>query len=262
MSVQTYVDQARTRARAEREAVVAKVDAIDEFVARVRDLSTAPAPSSGTETVATGGRLVQVRSASEDRCQTVRAAFAETVRPHSVADLDSSEPLLETIRQELSDDVAVALEPTTDTSFTGALKRAVLAEAATCRAGADVLRQALEREGGHLETAGEAVDDITGWIADADEKPLTDLGFEGLQRRHEALARHRDRCERLAAQRQAFLDETTSEGVEAGVRHRNLIRYLYRDLPVDHPLLATVASLDDACAECQRAVRQHLIRRA
>jgi hypothetical protein len=31
---------------------------------------------------------------------------------------------------------------------------------------------------------------------------------------------------------------------------------------VDHPLLVTIARLEDACAECQRAVRRHLIRRA
>jgi hypothetical protein len=259
--VRTDVDEARTRVRAEREAVDAKLDAIDEFVDRIGDLSTAPAPSTAETTAAAGG-LVRVESTAEDRCRAVRTAFAETIRPHSVADVDDPEPLLETIRSELSDTIAVALAPTTDASFTAGLERAIRSAATTRRAEADVLRRALGREEAHLEAAGEVVDDVVGWIADADETPLTDLGFEALQRRHGTLARHRDRCDRLAERRQAFLRETTTEGVDAGIRHRDLVPYLYGELPVDHPLLATVARLDDACAECQRAVRRHLVRRA
>jgi hypothetical protein len=262
MPVRTHVDQARTRVRAERAAVDGKLDAIDEFVDRVEDLPTEPRPSPGTETIATGGGLVRAESATEDRGRTVRTAFAETIRPHSVADVDDSEALLETIRNELSDGIAVALAPSTDVSFTETLERAILSEAATLRAETDILRQAIVREESHLDRVGEAVDGITEWIAEADETPLTDLGFGALQRRHETLARHRDRCDELAERRQAFLRETTSEGVEVGIRHRRLVPYLYRELPVDHPLLATVARLDDACAACQRAVRQHLVRRA
>jgi len=112
-----------------------------------------------------------------------------------------------------------------------------------------------------LEAAGETVEEITGWIVDTDETPLTDLGFQGLRRRHEALARHRDRCEELATQRQEFLERTTSRSAEAGIRHRSLVPHLDQEFPMDHPLLVTVARLDDACAECQRAVRRHLVRR-
>jgi hypothetical protein len=262
MPVQTHIDRARTRVRTEREAVDAKLDAIDAFVDRIGDLPTESIPSATTETITTRGGLVRVESANEDRCRTVRTVFAETIRPHSVADVDDSEPLLETVRSQLSDGIAVALAPTTDTSFTAELKQAILSAAATLRAETDVLRQALVREDARLDTAGETVDEITAWIAEADETPLIDLGFEALQQRHETLARHRDRCAQLTEQRQAFLQETTNEGVDIGIRHQRLIPYLYQEFPVDHPLLATFVQLDDACATCQRAVRQHLIRRA
>jgi hypothetical protein len=261
MSVQTYVDQARRRVQAEREAVAAKLAAIDGFVERIGDLSTASTPST-TEAIAAGGGLVRAESATEDRCRTVRTVFADTIRPHSVADVDESEPLLATIRSEFSDGVAVALAPTTETAFTAELKRAVLSEAAARRAETAVLRRALDREAGHLEAAGETVDDVTGWIADADETPLTDLGFEALQQRHETLARHRTRCDTLAERRQVFLNGTTNEGADTGIRHRVLVPYLYQEFPVDHPLLATAARLDATCAECRRAVRAHLVRRA
>jgi hypothetical protein len=261
MPVRTHIDQARTRVQAERETVDAKLDAIDGFMDQIGDLSTAPTPST-TEPITAGGELVRAESTPEDRCRTARTVFAETIRPHSVADVDDPESLLETIRSELSEGIAVALAPTTDTGFTAELKRAIISEAATLRAETDVLRQALVREDDHLETAGEAVDEITGWITDADETPLTDLGFGALQQRHETLARHRNRCDELAKQRQGFLKETTNEGIDVGIRHQTLVPYLYQEFPVDHPLLVTLARLDDACAECQRAVRKHVIRRA
>lgn len=188
--------------------------------------------------------------------------FAETIRPHSVADLDDPESLLETIREEFTDAVAVALAPTTEASFTPELKQMVLAEAQSRRAEATALQNALERENTHLNEAAAAVDDIIGWIVNANETPLIDLGFDALQQRHEILASHRASCEDVARDRQEFLKETTNNGVDAGVRHRSLIPYLYQDFPVDHPVLATVATLDETCEECQRTVRDHLVRRA
>ena len=94
------------------------------------------------------------------------------------------------------------------------------------------------------------------------EAAVTNLGFGALQRRHETLASHRDRCEELARERQVFLEGTTNDGIDVGVRHRSVLPYLYQDFPVDHPVLATAAELDQTCWECQRAVRDHLVRRA
>jgi hypothetical protein len=262
MPERTHIDQARTRVQAEQEAVDAKRDGIDDFIDRVEALSTDPTPTSSTAAIAAGDGLGRTESAPEDHCQAVRTAFVESVRPHSVVDADGSESLLAAIRSEFSDGIAVALAPTTDTVFTAELKRAILSEAATRRAETDVLRRALDRENARLQTAGEVVDDVTTWIADADETPLTDLGFDALERRHDALSRYRTRCSELARDRQAFLGETTSNGVEAGIRHRQLLPSLYEDFPVDHPVLATVARVDDICEECQRAVRNHLVRRA
>ncbi|WP_425499739.1 DUF7260 family protein [Halorarum halobium] len=119
--------------------------------------------------------------------------------------------------------------------------------------------RALEREAARLEDAGAVVDEITTWIAATDETPLSALDFDDLRARHETLAAHRERCAGLVRQRQAFLGSATSRGGEIGVSHRSLIPSVYRDFPVDHPLLATVARVDRTCAECQRAVRSHLV---
>jgi len=213
-------------------------------------------------TTAGGATHISADASSADGCRTVRTAFAETIRPHSVADIDESESLLETIREEFTDAIAVALAPTSETSFTPELKQMLLAEARSRRSEATALQKALEREETHLDDAANTVNDAIAWIVDANETPLTDLGFDTLKQRHETLASHRDRCEEVAHDRQEFLRGTTNNGVDAGVRHRSLIPYLYQDFPVDHPVLATVATLESTCRECQRTVRNHLIRRA
>ncbi|WP_435066773.1 DUF7260 family protein [Haloplanus sp. C73] len=258
MAVTTHVSQARTRVRAERTAVERRRDAFETFADRVRSLSPEPASGSVGVTAMAGTRT----QSPADTCRTVRTAFAETVRPHSVADAEDDESLLATIRAELTDSITVALAPTTDSAFTPTLKRAILSEVATRTAEADLLDHALDREATRLAAAAEDVDHITGWIAEADETPLSTLDFESLADRHATLADHRDRCSDVARKRQRFLRQTTRRGAESGIDHQKIVSYLYQDFPVDHPVLATVARLDDACASCQRAVRDHLVRRA
>jgi hypothetical protein len=258
MAVDTYLDHARTCVHAEQEAIDAKLDAYETFMRRVRDLETEQTPSSTAGITTAGGAThLSADGSGTDRCQTVRTAFDETIRPHSVADVNGTESLLETIREEFTDEIAVALAPTTAASFTPELKQVVLAEARSRRSEAAALQNALDREDEYLTDAAEAVTDIIDWIVDANESPLTDLGFDALQQRYETLASHRDRCEEVARDRQEFLQKTTNNGIDAGVRHRSLIPYLYQDFPVDHPVLATVATLGDTCQECQRTVRDH-----
>jgi hypothetical protein len=261
MTVKTHIDQARTRVKAEQDTVDAKLTAFETFIDRVSDLPTEPTASRSPGITAIGGAQLHADSSADDRCRAVRRAFDETVRPHSVADGDDSQSLLATIQSEFTDSIAVALASPTGASFSPDLKRMIIEEANARKTETDVLGRALAREKTQLENAGDTVADIADWIAEADETPLIDLGFEALRRRHETLAGHRDRCEKLAHRRQEFLRKTTSKNAEAGITHRSLVPYLYRDLPIDHPVLATVTRLDAVCEECQRAVRDHLVRR-
>jgi len=262
MAVDTYIKQARTRVRAEQEAINEMLDAYDTFIRRVQELQADQPPSSVAGITTAGGPThLFTDTSGTDRCRTVRTEFTETIRPHSVADVDGTEPLLETIGEEFSDAIAVALAPTTATSFTPELKQMVLAEAQSRRSESTALQKTLGREDAELDDAGAAVDDTIAWIVEANETPLSDLGFEALKQRHETLGSHRDRCEDVARDRQEFLQGTTNSGVDAGVRHQSLMSYLYQDFPVDHPVLATVATVDETCQECQRTVRDHLVRR-
>lgn len=263
MSTETHIDRARDRVRAEQDAVDAKLIAFKTFSNRVANLPTETSPPPSPGVMATAGTQPRVNTSptADSRCRAVRTAFAETVQPHSIDDVDEPEPLLATIETEFTESIATALAPTTNRSFTADLKQAVIAEASARRIETAVMRRALDREDTALETAAVTVDEITAWIEAANETPLTDFGFEELQRRHQALAAHRDRCEDLTIERQGFLRETTSRNVEAGVRHRNLVHYLYEGLSIDHPVLASSAHLDATCATCQRVIRRHLVQR-
>lgn len=261
MTVDTYVEQARTCVRTEQEAVDAKLDAFETFISRVADLQTDRTPASVAGITAGGTAHLSTDATGTDGCRTVRTAFAETIRPHSVADIDETESLLETIREEFTDAIAVALAPTTEASFTPELKRMVLAEAQSRRSEAAALQAALKREEAQLDEAAELVDDVIAWLADANETPVTDLGFDALKQRHETLASHCDCCTDAARERQAFLQRETNSSLDAGIRHQSLIPYLYQDVPVEHPVLASVANLDATCQARQRTVRDHLVRR-
>lgn len=261
MAVETHIGDAIERASDEHEAVAAKRDALAQFTTRVSELAP-ESKAAATPGIATTGGLANGSDATDSRCRTVRQAFADTVYPHALDERDEPESVHTAIGNELSEEVAVALAPATDAAFSATLKRALVSEAESRRAETAVLARALDREVEQLQRAESLVAEVTTWIADAEETPLTALGFDALRERHERLAAYRDRCEAVVRERQQFLDGTTNIGVDVGVSHRLFPAYLYQSFPVEHPALATVARLDDTCASCQRAVRGHLSRRS
>ncbi len=282
MTVRTYVDDARSRVSAQREAAAARRDGYEAFLDSLEAVQTvqqaaqpgglaadggaptahgattgqAGAPPTARAATSAGG--VSERDTTTDGCAAVRSAFAETVGPHADTDAES---VLETLQTELSESVALALAPTTEVSYTPAVERAVVSAATRRQSETAALCRALDRESDRLAAAAETVTAVIDWLTDADQTRLPDLGFDALRRHHETLGDHREQCSELARTRQSFLRDTTSAGVDAGVRHRDLVESLYDDFAVDYPVLATAATLDDTCRDCRRTVRRHLVRR-
>lgn len=268
MTVLTHVQGALARVADERTRVVEKRTAFEEFERIVRDLSAAPLRGDGGASRASSGGSFTVTQpaetstyAGDDRCRRVREAFAETVRPHSVDDVAEPEPLVETIAEELGRDLALLLAPGSGGSFTPATKRALLEAVADRKRELAVMERALDAERRSLRSARDEIEAIVECLREANEARLTDLGFDDLRGSHETLATHRARCEEIARDRQTFLQGTTSRDATVGIGHRTLVEYLYAALPVDHPVLVTVTRLDRVCADCQRVVRDHLVRR-
>lgn len=260
MTVETHAHRARDRVEAEREATRARIDAYAAFERKLADISTTRTMPSATGSVPAAGPPLGDGGRERDCCQTVRRAFAETIRPHSVPDGEYSESVLETIREELSESIAIALSPATEAGFTDECKRSILARCESRRREATLLATTLDREAAALEDGIETIEAVTDWIATADETPLPELGFEDLRSRHRQLSTFRDRCADRARERQQFLAETTSDGGAVGIRHRDLLDRCYADFPVDHPLLATLVHLVEVCESCQRTVRAYLVR--
>lgn len=264
-TVDTFIQQALTRARAERGRIVEKRNALAAFAGRVEDIpAEAPQPQGGQQGATTGislSTLARTTTTGPARCRAVREAFAQTVRPQNVEDEGASESLTATVAAELTDDIAAALAPAESHRFHPVLKQRVLTETTARRQECAVLVEALEREREALRDANTDVGAVLDWLVQANDTPLTSLGFEDLRARHDTLATNRDRCERLARERQALLNRKTCRGTHLGLIHRSLVTSLYADFAVDYPVLATVARLDSACADCQRAVRAHLVRR-
>ena len=260
--IATHIDDARERVTAEQDSIAAKRAAVQEFADRVAEI--APESTSTAATAGAGRGMTATATGGvggpSDPCAEIRDAFAETVAPCSVPDGDS-EPLLETIRVELTDSVAAALAPGTATPLSPELKRAIVSEAQRRQTELKVMGEALDSEEQRLAAAADTVEEITDWLVEADETPLSELGFDALKQRHERLGAHREACDTLVAERQAFLDGTTSETVETGVRNDHIVSQLYEDFPVEYPVLATAGRLEELCRDAQRVVRDHLTRR-
>jgi len=263
MSVETHVQDALDRVETERTHVAEKGSAFQEFRADVREVDPTSGYSPPGGPMADGGMAVTTTSycgGTESKCKRVRELFEETVG--QVSDIEAAqETTIETIRGEFCDEVALALSPHSDSRFTPNVKQVVLTAAGNRRQELGALGKALAVERESLESAVEEVTEITAWLAEADQTPLLNLGFEELRRRHERLSGFRARCERLANQRQETLETTTSYEGSAGIEHDGVVSYLYDDFPVTHPVLSTTTRLDEVCADCQRAVRDHLTRR-
>jgi hypothetical protein len=247
--------QARAAIDHERAAAGAKADAFEAFLDRVSDLSTTGQPAAPGARSQSGGSVAAPTSTGSS-CRAVRAAFAETVRPESVADVDDSEPLLATVRAELNDHVASALSQSSDAEFSPSLKEAVLRGSAARLGEIRAFRDLLATEREHLEDTQPFVADVTEWVESADQTPLPEAEFRDLVTRDERLDGYREQCRTALTARQEFLDEQTCrQGVT--LSHNDTLKFIYQGLDVWHPALDVLVDLESVCCDCQRRVREH-----
>ncbi|WP_132060697.1 DUF7260 family protein [Halorussus amylolyticus] len=262
MTVELRTHAAIERADAERDRIEAKADAFDAFDERVRAISATPvgrASASAATASAPGGALAVLSGkggpTDAGGTKAVREAFAATVLPR--VETDSARAAM---ADELSPDLATALS-SAGAGFAPELKARLVSRIGERRAECRLLADAIGTERDRLASAADRLDEMTEWVADADDTPLSDLGFDGLRARHDRLAAFRATCDELARDRQADLRGTHRDG-PTGVRARELLDLLYDDFADGHPLLADIARLDSLLADCQRAVRRHLCSRA
>jgi len=256
------------RAEVERERIEEKVAAFEAFGERVREVSAdagqrasasakSPTARSMGSTLAAGaasaGRATGTGTATSS-AETVREAFAETVLPHADA-----ETLAEAMADELSSELAAALSPAAG-GFAPGLKGQLVSRVEARQTECGLLADAIESERDRVRAVADELEAITDWLTAADETPLLQLGFEELRQRHDRLTAFRETCDRIASERQSAVRGTRKDGL-TGIRESELLDHLYGGFEDDHPVLADLARLDAALADCQRAVRHHLCAR-
>ena len=249
MTPSTYVGRASERVARECADIEAKREVYDRFRSRLRTIS----PRTAVTGTGPGPGEVLVSSTDGQATRSIRKAFDETV---ATAYEDRS--TMDLLATELGEGVATALATGAASS---SLRSAVRSAIDQRRAELAAMDRALDAEAESLERAAETIGSIREWLVGVNETPLSACGFEELRTYHERLTGFRADCDALIADRQDHLGRTTSVDGQAGVRHRDLLAHLYEPFPIDHPVLVTGTRLDGVCGDCQRAVRDHLVRR-
>jgi hypothetical protein len=261
----TPLDDALERVSRERTVIRDMRSAFDQFESEVRQLS--PASSGGQARHVTDGGVTPVSNtmadtgSGTDRCRTVCELFAETVQPHSTESVDGDEPVLETIRNELGEELALALAPTTGAGFDETVKEGILSATRQRQTELDAMTDALATEAESLRSAQEAVTSIAEWLESANGDSLLTLDFTALRDRHQTLVEFEERAETLLRDRQRHLHASTGASATVGVTHLSLAEYLYSSFSSAYPVLSVLTRFLDYIRRSQRTVRDHLVRR-
>lgn len=247
----------------QRASVADRIDAFESFVARVRDLPAGPSATAASPVAQATPTVMTSRAAgagptTPDPCAVVRQAFLETIVPHTTVEIDGKESVVRALAAEFSRDIAVAL--TTNATWTAELKTAVVEAAMTRRFEAERLRAALEAEVERLEALVDDLDPIVAWLRSTAAEPLQQYGFDGLQAKHGRLEEFCERLGTVLEERQERLQEPVRE--DGDVPYRTLVESVYASFESRYPVLAALTRLYRICRECQRTVRDHLVRRA
>jgi len=264
MSIETHIDNALTRVKQEQTHIDAECQAYERFLSGVTSLSPQPAAEPVTTPSAAGGTLSVPVGSQPDAATTdadhVRELFAETVRPHSVADLDTKEPLLETIREELGDSLGFVLASETNAGVSPQVQSAICSKSQQRLQELETMKSVVDREYESLQAADNDYQTVSRWVEKHNQILLAELEYPELQRRHEKLSTYQNCCEERLRARQETIHSMTSRDAQVVFKHDSILTYLYQDFPVSYPVLSTVTRLHTVLADCQRSVRNNLTR--
>lgn len=254
-----YISEAKEQVQAELSQVNQRKRGLKAFAEEVREIHPDAAHNTNLVT-SDAGQYSQVSNAHSSGCRRVRKAFAE----HMVQDevKVEEEETVELIGEEYTETIAAALSPASCTPFSAKIQQVLLAETTLRVQQSSVYLKALQRELEYLNGTKENVYPIIDWITEANSDSLHELSFEPLKTRYSKLESWQEECDALARRRQEFISSTTTQNAEARITHRALLESAYDELPVTHPVLASIAELYKLCDECKDSVRKHLCRRA
>ncbi|AZH25605.1 DUF7260 family protein [Haloplanus aerogenes] len=226
------IDDALGAVAEERVSVQAEYDALETFDRRVAELSTV--------TVSPGSPLVADPQPSGQSLERARTAYAETMMSVPHYEAEYGDTVAESLAAEFGDDLAAALLG--GTALTPELRDAVRAAATAARHEREEFLDVLDREADSLATAEDDVATLRADLDALDDRPLSGRSFDDLHDLWSTFREFQSRVDGIALHRQETIRGHRSDlpGVPT-----DLCEYLYADLSVSYPVLATLADLGD-----------------
>ena len=238
---QILCEQEQTRTRSERDAFerfarrIARLDAAQPVAARVPAGMDSVVGSKLSTTVG----VASTRAGPDDASlREVRRAYQETVMSVPHYDDEYRESFSRNIAAEFDNDVATAVVG--GSGLTPRLKRLLVGHADESRERRERFLEELRRESGELGEADELFEEWNAEVETLSRPAPSERSYGGLEATWRRLGSIADECERLLTARQ----RTIKRGVNPpGSDAPNLQEYLYYELPVKYPILASGADL-------------------
>jgi len=225
----------------ERRRIGEEIRAFQTFIKRVETIP--PQPVSGEQ----HPPLQPQTKTAPNSAARVRTAYEDTVMAVSHYEQEYGETYAESLREELTPEVATAL--TQQAGFDRACKQATVTAAREATHKRQLLRESLNTECESIDTGEKLLVPVADQLADYRTVTPADVGdatLDGYLRRLSVLE---ERCQGVIDQRQ-----------DTRVAQRNRLRlsrpctditYVYRELDVDYPLMAATATLIDEIQRLQ-----------
>jgi len=248
-SIYQALQRERTRTETER-------DAFEEFGNQITEIQPSNAPSQGNTThkrvTTTGGTGVYESPplsspSTTDHLAAIRDAYEETVMSVPFYEAEYGDTYEQSICEEFGQEVASAL--TRGSEFNPMVKQIVLAKVEEAQTEREALIHTCDREHESVTEAETSLKPVRNRLRSFDSIPLDEQGFGALEDYHAQLLAMKDRCEQVAATRQATIDRYRTE-YNLSVEAPDICVYLYKTFETDYPVLFL-------CGELARKIKNY-----
>ena len=236
--VEGRLERAATALRRERRRTADELEALRSFEERVREIE----PET---TVSQGGTVARasVVAGPTGGLDAVREAYEETVMSAPHYDEEYGDSYVESVRAELSTDLAAAL--TDGTRFNARCKQAVLSSVAASQSARASLLETLSSEADSLEDAAGSLAPLADELTEFSARSLSEAPFGTLDAYRARLSVLEVKCEAVADSRQSTLfEQRRTAGLPTG--EPDVPQYVYQAFAFDYPVMSAVADLSAA----------------
>jgi hypothetical protein len=243
--VTARIDEARAAVAEERRYVRAEHEAFDAFDQRIAGVSTVAAT--------TGPPVMTDPRPTDPSLERIRTAYEATVMSVPHYEDQYGDTVAESLAVEFGTEIATVLVD--GTALTADLLEAVRAATASARRERGAFLEVLDREERSLATAAENVAETRATLEAIDDGDHGGRGFDDLHDLWTRLVDLGARADGIGMRRQETI--RGQRGSLPGVP-TDLTEYLYADLSVSYPALASVADLGSDIERARRRVEHEL----